>query len=263
MEESGTALGLGREDFGAALVDVLHEASEVGGVGLGQDAVAEVEDVARATSGAGKYVVGTGLGYLEGSEEHGGVEVALNAVMVANAGPRAVKGHTPIDAHQVAAYVGHEFKEGSRPGSEMNGGHSKLAKLLEDAAGVGHDVLLVLVGTEDADPAIEELHHLDAGLNLATEIEDDYVGDLLHQRVPDGWLREHEALGVGVVAGGTTLDHVAGKGEGGAGETDEGSAVTKLLAEKFDGFEDIGGALFGADDCGWRRRRPWCGWGLG
>ena len=107
--------------------------------------------------------------------------------------------------------------------------------------GVGHDVLLVLVGAEDAHPAIEKLDNLNARFHLAAQVKDNDIGDPPHEVVPDSGLAEHEALGVGIVAGGTALNHVAGKGEGGAGEPDEGGSVTELLTEQLDGFKNVGG----------------------
>ena len=61
------------------LVDEVDEPAEEIGVGLGQDAVAEVEDVARAAGGLVEDGQGAGPRRLPAREQAGRVEVALDA----------------------------------------------------------------------------------------------------------------------------------------------------------------------------------------
>src|SRR3989442_3554026 len=69
------------------LLDELHQAAQVGRVGLRQDAVAEVEDVTGAPGGAAQDVPSPLLDPLPRAEQQGRVEVALDAPIFTDLGP--------------------------------------------------------------------------------------------------------------------------------------------------------------------------------
>ena len=210
--------------------------------------MAEVEDVAGAVFGAAQHVADAVADGLPGREEEDGVEVALHALVVTDALPGVVEVDAPVEAHDVAAGVAHQVEQRRVPGAEVDGGNAGLADGIEDAGHVGQHRRLVLAGAQDADPAIEDLDNLGAGGDLLPEVADDDLRGLVHERRPEVGAGEHESLGLVVVAGGPALDHVAGKGEGGAGEADERGAAVELPPDKADGVEEIGGGLGGVDD---------------
>ena len=91
-----------------APVDQLHDAAQHGRVGVGRDAVAQVEDVAAAMAGAlGHDPPDLGLDHRPGGEAQRRVEVALHGPTRSHAPARLVEGHPPVDAHHVGPRLGH------------------------------------------------------------------------------------------------------------------------------------------------------------
>src|SRR3954470_17761446 len=102
------------------LVDERAQPSENGGVGLREDAVAEVEEVPGAARGSGEHVERRRLDPLPGAEEDGGIEIPLHAALEADLVPAAVEVDPPVEADHVAAGGGHVPEEGSRPRAEVD-----------------------------------------------------------------------------------------------------------------------------------------------
>ena len=75
--------------------------------GVGDDAVAEVEDVAGAVGGRGEDFGDAGVEDFVGGEEGDGVEVALDGDAVVEVGPGAVERGAPVEAEDVAAGLAH------------------------------------------------------------------------------------------------------------------------------------------------------------
>src|SRR3712207_6639915 len=89
----------------ALLVDELDQADDVVERGAGEEAVAEVEDVAEPPARAAQDVGRLLLHDLGGAEEGGGVEVALDAEVVADPLPGDVEWDAPVDANDRGAVV--------------------------------------------------------------------------------------------------------------------------------------------------------------
>ena len=70
-----------------------------------QDAVTEVEDVARPAAGALEHVVGGREHPIERAEQQRRIEVALDRAIGADALPRLVERRAPVGADHVAAGV--------------------------------------------------------------------------------------------------------------------------------------------------------------
>ena len=95
---------------------------------------------------------------------------------------------------------------------------------------MGQHVASVVVGREAADPAVEELHELCAGIELGHEIAAHGTGDPVHQVVPGRLVAVHERLGVEPGFARAPLDAVAGQREGRAGEADHRNRIVEPRA---------------------------------
>ena len=80
----------------------------------GQDAVAEIEDVAGPALGPAQHVVDPREQPLAGGEEQRGVEVALHRHPVSEPSPALVEGRPPVEADHVAAGLAQERAGGGR-----------------------------------------------------------------------------------------------------------------------------------------------------
>ena len=88
--------------------DLVHDCEDgVDGSG-GDDAVAEVEDVAGAVGGGGEDFGDAGCEDVRRGEEGDGVEVALDGYGVVELAPGAVERGAPVEAEDIAAGVAHE-----------------------------------------------------------------------------------------------------------------------------------------------------------
>ena len=194
---------------------------------------ARVEDVARRR-----------LDPLPRPEQHGRVEVALHAAVVADLRPAAVERDPPVEADHVAAGLGHRAQQRRRAGAEVDRRHVDRG---EDPRRVRRDELLVVRRRERADPRVEELDHVGARrATLRGHVARERVRELLHQRVPDVRLAVHQRLHRREVAARLPLDEVAGDGERPAAEADDRLVVarararTSRTASSIDGTDSSG-----------------------
>ena len=102
----------------AVVVDEIHEAAQDVGIGLGKDAMAEVEDVARAAAGEIEDPARRLLDVRPRSEEEGRIEVALDG-SVADERPAVIESDPPVEADDVAPGLGLETEETSRTDAEV------------------------------------------------------------------------------------------------------------------------------------------------
>src|SRR6185437_4172615 len=128
----------------------------------GQDAVAEVEDMAGAAGGLVENRADAPANLGEAGEQRDRIEVALHADAVAEAGPRLAKVDAPVQSDDVAAGLAHQLQQVAGHGAEMNYRHTR-AQRRNDGRGMRQDVAAIIVGSEDADPTVEELHEVGAG----------------------------------------------------------------------------------------------------
>ena len=107
----------------------------------------------------------------------------------------------------------------------------------------GHEALVV-GARERADPRVEELHGGGAGRGLHVEEGTGDLGQPGTQVVPQLRVAVHQRLGVLVVLARAALDEVAGQGERGAGEADEGGRP-ELGRQQPHGLGDVGDVVGG------------------
>ena len=164
-----------------------------------------------------------------GPEQHGAVEVPLDAAVVADPLPGDVERHAPVDADHVAADGRPLLEQVRVAGREVDRGH---VDRLEHARRVGRDELAVVGDRERAGPGVEELDRVRARSGAGGDVQSECLGELLHQRVPDLRLRVHARLGQLELARGLALDQVARDRERAAREADDGLVLAQRLAHE-------------------------------
>src|SRR5437667_10109190 len=102
------------------LVDGVDQRAHVIDRGLGQDAVAQVEDVPGATRRLVEDGGGARADLRDGCEQRRRVEVPLYRDVVAEARPRGVEVDAPVEADHVAARGAQGLEEPGRPGTEVD-----------------------------------------------------------------------------------------------------------------------------------------------
>ena len=84
-------------------MDDVHEAGEVVGIGSREDAVPEVEDVARPAGGLAEDRPSVRGDRVERADEEAGVQVALDAAVMPDDVPARIEVDPPVEADDVAA----------------------------------------------------------------------------------------------------------------------------------------------------------------
>src|SRR5919109_948941 len=151
---SNTVL-LADSDRGRAFVHEVAETAERGRIGVREDAVTKVEDVAGPSAGSVEDRLRRRLHPLPRTEEQRGVEVPL---------------HAPVVADHVSAGRGHRLQQVRRARPEVDRGRGDAA---ENPLRIGRDELLIVVDAECADPAVEELDRVGAGLDLRADVAEE------------------------------------------------------------------------------------------
>ena len=103
----------------------LHETRQILHVvhrGFGQDAVAEIEDVAGAAGGEAQNFFGAGFQFLPVGEEQHGVEIALHGAPVIEARPAFVERDAPVEADDVGSGFAHGGQQRGGVDAEINDG---------------------------------------------------------------------------------------------------------------------------------------------
>src|SRR5437667_1905189 len=147
-------------------VDEVHEASEVLLLGLRQDAVSQVEHMARAPRGAAQNVRRRGPPDLGTADEGRRIQIPLDPVFRSDPLPRGVDRNAPVDPDQVSSRRGERLQEIGRAGPKVNEWDAGLSDLIEEFPAVWEYVRLVALLPNGPRPAVEDLNRLNAGLDL-------------------------------------------------------------------------------------------------
>ena len=75
-----------------------------------QDAVADVENVTRASFGPAQHVMDTFLHFGDGRKQGDGIKVALYGSIMTDSLPALVKRDSPIEADHIAASLAHQWE---------------------------------------------------------------------------------------------------------------------------------------------------------
>jgi len=145
--------------------------------------------------------------------------------------PTFVKRDAPIEANDVGSGFIHRGKKRGAVGAKINYGRAGFLEALDESGDVGQDVAAIVFDAEAANPAIENLNDIGSGADLGRGIFGGDIDQLAHQLVPCGGRVVHHFLGVKVVARASAFDHVAGEGEWGSTETDDGKVSGEMLRD--------------------------------
>src|SRR5580658_6271270 len=104
----------------AVALDEVDDAEDGVYGGVGNDAVAEVEDVAGAAGGEREDLEDAGFEDLFGSEESDRVEVALHGGVVSDGAPAGVERDAPVEADDVGAGLAEGGKEAGGVDAEVD-----------------------------------------------------------------------------------------------------------------------------------------------
>ena len=140
---------------------------ENGRVCFGWHSVPKVEYMTRPPSGTLENIARLGLDSLPRPKQQSGIEVALNAAVVADLVPAAVEWDPPVEPDHVAARLRHVAEQRRRARAEVDRRHVDGG---EDARRVRRDELLVVGRRERTDPRVEHLDHVRTGTRLRAHV---------------------------------------------------------------------------------------------
>ena len=125
-------------------------------------------------AGAAQDFCHSAFDFFRRSEQRDRIEVALDGDVVADGGPAFVKIDTPVQADDIAAGGADVLQQTGGAGAEVDHRHTGNDRV-DNRFGVGLNKLLVVRWRQTAGPAIEDLHGLGAGGDLAIQIFADRV----------------------------------------------------------------------------------------
>ncbi len=225
-------------------MDEVDDSLQDAGVGVGVDAVAEVEDVAGVLGPVGVLVVPQHvLGALdrrsETREHECRIEVALHDEVVAESASGVGDPCAPVQTDHRRAGAVHRLQEMVAADAEVDAGGVRVpaAQLAEHVAGMGEHVAVVVASAQRPGPGVEQLERGGTMGELGIDERDRRLGEAFHHVVPEHLVGVDERLGVPVVLAGPTLDQVARNGERCPGEGEEWDL--ELGDQPFDGRDDV------------------------
>src|SRR6185437_11699877 len=114
------------------LVNRIHQPTQQIGRRWGQHTMPQVKDMPWPVACPPYNVLHALLNRLPGSQQQGGVEVALDAPLKADARPRLIKVNAPIDADDITASLGERLQQAGYIGTKMNRRRASGFHCLED-----------------------------------------------------------------------------------------------------------------------------------
>ena len=193
--------------------------------------MAEVEDVALGGGALGEDAADLAVDDVPAGEQQRRVEVALQRPARPHAGGGDVQRQPPVDPDDVGAGLAHRAQQLAGADPEVDARQAGVGQPLQHAGGVREHQLAVVALRERTGPGVEELHGVDAGVDLGAQERQRRVGEGGAQRVPGVRLGVHQRLGALVVAARAALHEVGREGERRAREADE-RGVAELADEQ-------------------------------
>src|SRR5882724_9943335 len=135
--------------------EILHQTGQVLDVlnwRFGQDAMAQIKDVAWASGRGLQNSFSAGFQFLPIREQKCRVEIALHGTLEVEAAPGIVHGHAPIYAHDVGSRFFHGREQAGGIGTEIDDWHSRFPQGLNEFPGTRQDVTAVVFDAKAADP---------------------------------------------------------------------------------------------------------------
>ena len=178
---------------------------------------------------------------IERRKTHCRIEVALDATI---ADPRPCLGEAdpPVNAHDLARRVREKRKELGISGRERDPWNA--AHLREHASRVRQHRAGVIVGGQRTRPRIEQLDHIDAGIDLRAQVTAENVREDRHEPIPQQRIAEEESLRAREVTRGPALDEVRGERERRTREADQRDLHRQRASQLADRGEEVGRRIF-------------------
>jgi hypothetical protein len=133
----------------------VHHGADRLHIGLGQHAVAEIEDVAGLAAGAFQNLPHLPVALGWGREQHRGLEIPLDRARRADAAPRVIERNAPVHADHVSPCRREILQERRCPRAEVDNRNPRLGGEGQRAPTVRLHVGAIVLGREAADPTIE------------------------------------------------------------------------------------------------------------
>lgn len=227
------------------LMDKPRKLLDIGDRGRWQDAVTEVEDMSAAAARARQDVTRADEKAIPGSQQQRGIEIALNRAVRPNALPRFVERDSPISPKHISSRLSHRVQ--NRPGGDtkVNRWHAVSLDGTEDLLRVGQDKLAIVVDVQCADPRIEHLDGVDAGIDLRHEIIGHHAGESIGEAMPGGRIAVHQTLRERTVVRVAAFYRVRRQGEGGARESNQGDSARELMLDQSNRIQGEGQGFSG------------------
>ena len=115
----------------------------------------------------------------------------MHRVAVAHGAPAFIEGLPPVEADHIGAGRGHFAQQARGLHAKVDHRHAHLLNRAHQALGGLEGVLAIVGEAERADPTVEDLNHIRAGLNLKAAILFENVDDLVEQTAPGSRCREY------------------------------------------------------------------------
>ncbi len=157
----------------SALPDLVDYGDDVFDWGSGDDAVAEVEDVAGAASGSGEDFLYAGVDDVLRGEEGDWVEVALDGTAGACGLPAFSQRDAPVETEDIGSGLAEGGEERGGVHAEVDDWDTEGADTLDEFGGGGEAVLAVVGDRERAGPGVEDLDDVGSGFDLLLRVGDE------------------------------------------------------------------------------------------
>src|SRR5260370_12401290 len=233
MVAAGSGLSAsGRQIHGRVFLHQTRKVLHVLDRGLGQDAVAQIEDVAVAAARELKNMLGARFQLLPIREEQDRVQISLDGAAIFEIAPAFVQRDAPVEADDFSAGFIHRGQQRGAISAEIYDGRAGLLQTLHQISDVRQDVTAIILDAQTADPTVENLDDIGAGADLSGGVLGGDVHQLAHQRIPNCREVVHHFLGVKIVARTAAFDHVAGEGEGRPAKSDDRKLSGKMFRDQ-------------------------------
>jgi hypothetical protein len=143
--------------------DVLHRR-------MLQNAMAQVENVTRATARAAQNIMDALFDFRERSKEQSGIKIPLNRDIMPKSSPAIVQGNAPVQADHIPTGTLHKQKESRSICPEMDHRHILCIGGRQNSPGIRQHKIFVILRAERTHPRVEDLHSLRTGPDLGHQI---------------------------------------------------------------------------------------------
>ena len=175
--------------------------------------------------------------------QHRRIHVALKGHSITNPGPGITDIGSPVQTNGIRTGIGNGFQPLTAILGKQDHWHPATIALANQAVNdlphVAERELFVRPAAQNASPGIENLYSLGTGLDLAVEVVNDRVRQMIQQAVHNLWLAIHELLGLPEILGRAPFNHIGGEGPRASGEADQGNTAIQRTADGGDRVHDV------------------------